>query len=278
MRLSLSLERLLLIAGACTSLALACQPAVEVDAVVSAKSCTDGAHTMIFELNSNSPLHNYFFLGGSSNVLGIPFVYPNNQNPEDWSVVTDLDNVAKNQKVTVKFETHIDVVNPVVVKLANVSFFKAGSNPTPTVPDCSQTQGPTFTITYIQPPPGSAAQKAPASLTLQVSDPNPLPMSIVQMDLVHVSSMLDASVLDWDSAAFNALPWQPAFPGGAVLDPASGPISTPLPDSPGGGAVLCRFVSIYDGNEVDGIIQENLSVPLATKTATWGNVKALFLN
>src|SRR5262249_54263051 len=155
---------------------LACQPAVEVDAVISAKSCTDGAHTMIFELLSTSAIHNFQFLGGSSNVLGIPFVFPkSSQNTGDWFVVTDLDNVAKNQKATVKFLTHVDVVSPIVLNLGNVSFFKAGSNPTPTVPDCSPTQSPTFTITYIQPPPAGAAQKTEPSLTLQVSDPNPLP-------------------------------------------------------------------------------------------------------
>jgi hypothetical protein len=249
---------------------------VEVDAVVSAKSCTDGAHTMIFELNSNSAIHNFYYLGGSSNVLGIPFVYPkSSQTTGDWFVVTDIDNVAKNEKVTVKFQTHADLTNPVNVWLAGVSFFKAGSNPTPTVPDCAPTVSPTFTITYIQPPPG-AAQKATASLTLEVSDPNPLPMSIVQLDLVHLPAVVDPTILDADNAEFNALPWQPAFPGGAVLDPASGPMSTPLPDGPAGGAVLCRFTSIYDGDELSGILQINLSTPLGTRLSTWGGVKALF--
>jgi hypothetical protein len=276
MRLSLNLERLVLIAAAGAVLALACQPAVEVDAVVTARSCTDNAQTMIFELNSSSAMHNFYYLGGSANVLGIPFVYPNNQNPTDWSVVTDLNNVAHNDKVTVKFQTHVDInVQPVTLSLAGISFFKAPSSPLPTVPDCAPAQSPTFTITYIQPPPGSQL-KAPASLTLEVSDPNPLPMSLVLLDLVHVPEMLDASVLDWDNADFNALPWQSAIPGGAILDPASPPVVTPLPDGPAGGAVLCRFVSIYDGNEVSGIVQENLSAPLGTKAATWGEVKALF--
>ena len=282
MRLSLSLERLLLTAGACGVLALGCAPAIQIDAVVTGKSCVNGAQTMKMELLSNTPVHNFIFEGGSSNVLGIPAVQPNGNNTMDTFVVTDLDNVNKNEKVSVEFKCAVDVHNPMVVQLANLTFFKQPSNLNPTVPDCTVTQTPTFTILWQSTPPPVAPQTARKSdrpsFTLQVSDANPLPMSLVQLDLVHIPAALDPSSLSDDNQALNALPWQPAVVGGALLDPAGPPVSTPLPDDGSDGAVLCRFTSSYDGNDVSGILQINLSAPLATRVASWGNVKALFRN
>jgi hypothetical protein len=139
-------------------------------------------------------------------------------------------------------------------------------------------QSPQYTITYT-PAPGSLLKAAsPASLTLQVSDPYPLPMTLVSLELVESPTVLNASLLDWDNGSFNALPWVPATTGGAILDAASAPLAINLPDTATGAAVLCRAISIYDGMEVRGIIQINLSPPLATKLATWSSVKALYRN
>jgi hypothetical protein len=277
MRLSLSFERLLLLAGACTSLALACQPAVQIDAVVTARSCTDDAQTMKMEFLSNTPVHNFIFEGGSANVLGIPAIQPNGNNTGDTFVITDLANVKKSDKVSVEFKCAVDVHNPMVMQLANVTFFKDPSNLNPTVPDCAVAQTPTFTILWeSQPLPGSMASSPASSLSLEVSDPNPLPITLLQLELAHIPVALDPSLLSEDNPVLSALPWQSVIAGGALLDPAGPPVSSQFPNVMADGAVLCRFISVYDGNEVSGIMQANLSAPLAAKLSTWGGVKSLF--
>lgn len=103
-------------------------------------------------------------------------------------------------------------------------------------------------------------------------------MTLLKLDLAHIPTALDPSLLSEDNPVLNALPWQSVIAGGALLDPAGPPLSTQFPDVMADGAVLCRFDSVYDGNEVSGIIQADLATPLATKLSTWGGVKSLFRN
>jgi hypothetical protein len=277
MRLSLPVERLLLIAGACTSLALACQPAVQIDAVVTARSCTDDARTMKMEFLSNTPVHNFIFQGGSANVLGIPAIQPNGNNTGDTFVITDLANIKNNDKVSVEFKCAVDVHNPMVMQLANVAFIKEPTNLNPTLPDCADSQTPLYVSLWESSPlPGSMPSSPASSLSLEVSDPNPLPITLLRLELAHIPVALDPSLLSEDNPALNALPWQSVIAGGALLDPAGPPLTTQFPNVMADGAVLCRFVSVYDGNEVSGIMQANLSAPLAAKLSTWGGVKSLF--
>jgi hypothetical protein len=276
MRLSLSIERLLLVAGAFASLALACQPAIQVEALVTTKSCVDNAQTMKMELLSNTPVHNFFFVAGTPNVLGLPAIQPNGNNTADTFVIFDLANVKANDEVSAIFKCAVDVHNPMDVQIANVTFYKDPSNLNPTVPDCTVAQTPKFQILWQStPPPVSAEKSDRPSFTLNVSDANPLPMSLVQLDLAHIPAALDPLSLN-DNPALDALPWQHVAAGGAVLDPASPPLSVPLQDDGTNGAVLCRWASIYDGIEVSGIVQVDLNAPLATKLSTWGGVKSLF--
>jgi hypothetical protein len=109
-----------------------------------------------------------------------------------------------------------------------------------------------------------------------VTNPNPLPMTLVALDLVESPDVLDASSLDWDDPAFNALPWQAAAPGGVTLDAAAPPLAIDLPGTASGRAILCRFISVYNGMEVRGIMQASAGSPLAVKSSTWGALKALY--
>lgn len=166
MRLSLSVERLLLIAGACASLALACQPAIQVEALVTARSCTDDARTMKMEFLSNTPVHNFFYISGSANVLGIPAIQPNGNNTGDTFVITDLAaNVKKSDKVSVEFKFAFDVHNPEVMQLSNVTFFKETSDLNPTVPDCAASQTPLFEILWESGPLPAAGRARPLRLS-----------------------------------------------------------------------------------------------------------------
>ena len=115
---------------------------------------------------------------------------------------------------------------------------------------------------------------SPDGLTVEVTNPNALPMSLVQLDFAEAPDALDASSLDWDDPTLNALPWQAT--GGATLDVGAPPLTVNLPGSATGHAILCRFISVYDGMEVDVIMQANLSPPLATRNITWGGVKTLY--
>jgi hypothetical protein len=267
-------NRLILLATTSLVLALGCTQSMQVDTVVTAKSCTDNAHTMTFEMQSNSPITGTIFLGGTPNVLGIAAVYANGTS-QNMTVVSELDNAMKNDKVEEAFHAYVSITGPVDVSLANLAFYQADWQSIG-APDCAVVQSPEYTITY-SPAPGLLALAAsPASLSLAVSDPYPLPMTLVALDLVASPAVLDASLLDWDNASFNALPWASAAPGGAILDAASPPLAVNLPDTATGAAVLCRCISIYDGMEVRGIIQISLSPPLATRLATWGAVKALY--
>lgn len=271
---SQSRDRLVLLAAFGLVLALGCTQSMQVDTVVTAKSCTNNAHTMTLELHSNSAINGAIFQGGTPNVLGIAALYANGTS-QNMTVVSELDNAMKNDKVEEAFHAYASITGPVVVSVANLAFYQADWQSIG-APDCAVVESPQYTITYT-PAPGSLLKSAsPASLSLQVSDPYPLPLTLVALDLVESPAVLDASLLDWDNSSFNALPWVSAAPGGAILDAASAPLAVNLPDTATGAAVLCRCISIYDGMEVRGIIQVDLTPPLATRLATWGAVKGLY--
>ena len=273
---SLNRDRIVLVAAACLVLALGCQPSMLVDTVVTAKSCTNNAHTMTFELHSNCAINGAIFTGGTPNVLGIRALYANGTS-QNMTVVSELDNAMKNDKVQEAFHAGVTIHGTVVMSLADLAFYQANWQSIG-APDCAVIQSPRYTVTYV-PAPGTLLARAisPASLSLQVSDPYPLPMTLVSLELVESPAVLDPSLLDWDNASFNALPWVSAA-GGAILDAASAPLVVNLPGTATGAAVLCRYISIYDGMELRGIIQVNLTPPLATKLATWSAVKALYRN
>jgi hypothetical protein len=267
-------NRLILLATASLVVALGCEPGMRIDAVVEARSCTDNAQTMILLMNSTSPELGVGFTGGSSNVKGIPQTYSDGSTLHTW-IMTELDHVNLNEKVTVKFYSFVIVANTLTVSLADVAFYKSPWYTYPTVPDCAVTHTPQFTVT--QPVPHrSGAIALSDGVTVEVTNPNPLPMTLVALDLVESPDVLDPSSLDWDAPAFNALPWQAAAPGGATLDAAAPPLAIDLPGTASGRAILCRFISVYDGMEVRGIMQASAGSPLADKPSTWGGVKALY--
>lgn len=266
----------ILLAVACLVLALGCQPAMLVDTVITAKSCTNNAHTMTFVMHSNCAINGAIFTGGTPNVLGIRALYANGTS-QNMTCVSELDNAMKNDKVQEAFHAGVTIQGTVVMSLADLAFYQADWQSIG-APDCGVIHSPQYTVTYV-PAPGSFLKRAsPASLTLAVSDPYPLPMTLVSLELVESAAVLDPSVLDWDNATFNALPWATATPGGAIMDAASAPLEVNLPDMATGAAVVCRFISVYDGMEVRGIMQVDLSPPLATKLVTWSSVKALYRN
>jgi hypothetical protein len=276
--LTLSSERLLFLLGAMfLAIVLGCEPGMRIDAVVQARSCTDDAQTMILVMNSTSPILSVGFTGGTPNVKGIPLSYSNGNTHQAW-ILTELDHVNTGQKVTVKFYSFVILANTLTVSLADVAFYKSPWYTNPTVPDCAVVHTPQFTIT--QPVPHrSASLAASDGFTLEVTNPNPLPMMLVALDLVHAPSVLDPASLDWDDPSFNALPWHSAPTGGGVLDVGAPPVVVDIPDDgTTGGAILCRFISVYDGMEVRGIMQASPGSPLATKKSTWGGVKALYRN
>ena len=270
----LDLNRSILLVAACLVLALGCQPGMRIDAVVQTKSCTDDANTMVMKLHSTSTFLGYLFDGGTTNVLGIPYAYSNGNALEAFYLV-QLNHVNLNEKVTVKFHAFVILANTLTVSLADVSFHKAAWYTYPTVPDCAVAHTPTFTIT--QPVPHrSAALALSDGVTVEVTNPNPLPMSLVSLEMVESPALLDPASLDWDNPVFNALPWQSAAPGGALLDAAGPPLVVNLPGTMTGQAILCRFVSVYNGMEVDCIMQASPSAALAVKSSSWGAVKALY--
>src|SRR5262245_20152574 len=265
---------LLVIAAAIVVTLLACSPSMIVDTVIDAKSCTNNAHTMTFEMHSNSAINGAIYDGGTPNVLGIRALYANGTS-QNMTCVTELDNVMKNDKVQLSFHAGVTIQGTFVFSLSDLAFYQADWQSIG-APDCGPIQSPQYTVTYTPAPGSGAVAPAEATLTLAVSDPYPIPMSVVDLDLVQSPVALDRSLLDWDNANFNALPWQSAAPGGAILDAASPPLSINLPVNANGGVVLCRFISVYDGNEVRGIMQVHLDSPLATSTSSWGKVKALY--
>jgi hypothetical protein len=266
-------ERLLLTGAACAVLALGCGPVMEITASVTAKSCTDNAQTMRFFMQSTSGISAVNFAGGTPNVKGIPYGYSDGSTLHLW-ILCELLNVNRGDKVTVKMKNYVFVANTLTVSLADVAFFQAPWYTYPDIPDCAGVHTPQFTITQPVPNHGAAHATSSDGLTVQVTNPNALPMSLVQLDFAEAPDALDAALLDWDNPTLNALPWQAT--GGATLDVGAPPLTVDLPGSAAGHAILCRYISVYDGMEVDVIMQANLSPPLATKNSTWGGVKALY--
>lgn len=264
-------NRSILLATTSLILALGCQPGMRIDAVVETRSCTDDAQTMILLMNSTSPILSVGYSGGSPNVLGIPLSYSDGSTLHTW-IMTELNHANLNEKVMVKFYSFVIVANTLTVSLADVAFYKAPWYTNPTVPDCVVAHTPQFTVT--QPVP-QARIAFSEGVTVEVTNPNPLPMTLVALDLVESPSVLEPSSLDWENPEFNALPWQAAA-GGATLDPAGPPLAINLPGTASGQAILCRFISVYDGMEVRGIMQASAGSPLAAKPITWGGVKALY--
>jgi hypothetical protein len=178
--------------------------------------------------------------------------------------------------VQVKYGSHVVLAPTLTVTLADVAFYRQPASSFPTVPDCAVVQSPKFTIT--QPvPPGNAAPASSENLMVEVADPGALPLSIVALDFAEAPGMLPPDQLDWDAPAFNALSWQQEAPGGLVLDAAAPPAVINLPGATSAPAVLCRFISIYDGMEVRGILQVDVAgTALRTAPSTWGAVKALY--
>jgi len=273
----LKLNQPLLVAAVCLVLALGCTQTMPIEVVLDARSCTDDALTMGFTMHTTSLVINYQFLGGTPNVNGIPIVYGNNIQKDAFFLV-DLNHAMQGDKVEVKYASHVELAPTLTIQLADVAFYKAMWNTYPTVPDCAVAQTPKFTVT--QPvPPGSPARTSSDNLTLEVADPGPLPMLLTDLDLAEVPAVLPPEALDWDSPVFNALSWQAGAPFGATLDPSGAPMVLNLPGTTSAGAVLCRFISDYDGMEVRGIVQVDLSgAALKSSPSTWGAVKALYRN
>ncbi len=243
-------------------IAVACSlPVYDIQEVIQARSCTDDAVTMLATVGVSGILFDVGYDGGSANIIGTPLLVPNAGN---LLLVADLDDVDLGEAVTLRYHAKVSTAF-LSVTTTDILFFTMPWEQYP--PACSAAEGPSFQI----------ALDPIYDLLLRVSNPGPLPLTIVVLELAE-ASLLSPEQLDWEDPVFNALPWHAAVLGGTILDGASPPLAIDLPDElTGGGAVLCRVVSLYDGHEVKGIVQVNVTgSPVAARTTTWGAVKALY--
>lgn len=244
----------------------ACElPVIEVQEVIETRSCTDDAVAMQVFVESSGLVNNVTFDGGSSNVLGVPVLVGGGGG---IFIVAELNSVDTGELVALRYTADLTMFNPLTLTTSQIDFFKTpwdGSNP----PDCNGTEAPNFTL----------STNALFDLSLRVTNPGSLPLTLVMLELAEASDDLPNESLAWDDPDFNSLSWHAAVTGGTTLDPAGLPIEIDLPDASSVGSfVLCRCISIYDGLEVRGIIQADVKgAPVSVQSMTWGAVKALYL-
>jgi hypothetical protein len=244
---------------------LACtQIAIDVQEVIETRSCTDDAVSMQVFVESSGLISDVTFEGGSPNVLGAPVLLGQGGG---LLIVADLNSVDTGELVTLRYGARVTLANPLTFTTTDIEFFKLpwdGIVP----PDCNGAEVPSFTL----------LTNALFDLSLQVTNPGSQPMTLAMLELAETNSALPSQSLDWEDPDFNALSWHSAVTGVTTLDPAGPSITIDLPDaSSGGSVVLCRCISSYDGMEVRGIIQANLTeAPVAARRTTWGAVKALY--
>jgi len=244
---------------------VACElPSIDVQEVIETRSCTDDAVAMQVFVESSGFVSNVSFDGGSPNVLGVPILLGQGGG---IFIIAELDSVDTGEAVTLRYSARVTMLNPLTLTTSQIDFFKSpwdGSG----APDCNGTEAPTFTL----------ATNALFDLSLQITNPGSLPLTLAMLEFAQASSALPSESLNWDDPQFNSLSWYSAIPGGTTLDPAGSPVVIDLPDASSGGSfVLCRCISVYDGLEVRGIVQASLTgSPLTVQRTTWGAVKAFY--
>jgi hypothetical protein len=228
-------------------------------------SCVDGAFTVQFDLvYSNSFVASVSVESQSSNVVGTPLITPT--GPNSFLVTAELGNAGLGDPVSIGFAAQVQQFG--FAQATNVRWY---TDPPQSIgqPACGPRGGLEFETTL------SPVQ----GLVLEVSNPTPVPIELLSLELVASPVLLPPHQLDWSDSSFNALPWQAAFPGGIVVAPGAPALSIDLPESapPGTAAVLCRCVYMESGGEPYRCITEIDMVgrPIAVKSVTWSEVKAL---
>jgi len=235
---------------------------------ITTRSCVNGARSLHFTLYYTAPyISSVEAESNSANVLGTPFVV--GVLPGVFEVTADLDSIALGEEVTLGFvATALGVLE---LSVSDIEFYSVPSDQLPADPDCTAGPSPIFEV----------ALDVVHGVVLDVSNGSLQPMTMQSLELVESPELLSAPMLDWSNPDFNALPWQPALGAGTPLDPLAPPLVIDLPDEaqPTTRAVLCRFVSLSQGNEMRGIVEVDLAGgPLRARTATLGEVKALYRN
>ena len=258
-------RHLLLLGGACLVLAAGCQrPLYTIEAVVSARSCVNGARGIRFLVDAGVSAVTYE--GGSANVVGDPSL--TDLGIGLLEVSAELDSVPSGDEVTLKF-TLLGFF-PGTGQVSDIGFFTVPPPGLPEMPDCMPGVSPILTL----------SNDIQTGLKLQVSNPALHPMTLVSLELAQVPGLLPAPMLDWSNAEFNALPWQAAVPGGTQLDSQAPPLVVDLPDhvAPTTNATLLRFISSVEGEELRGIVQVDLNGTVAVEPKTWSGVKSKYRN
>jgi hypothetical protein len=238
-------------------------PMIEVQQVIETRSCTDDAVAMTVLVETGGVVTSVNYEGGSANVLGIPLVMP---AANTVFLVADLDDADMGEAVTLKYSARVLAPGVVEVGVTDIEFYKASwFDGAP--PDCAPSNGPEFQI----------ALSPLGDLNMHLKNPGPDQLTIVMLELAE-TNLLPPSSLDWDDPAFNALSWHAAVPGGTMLDSGAPPMEIDLPDVlTSGGAAVCRFITVCNGQELRGIMQADLTgQPIDAAPATWGQIKALY--
>jgi hypothetical protein len=244
---------LALIAG-CTNI-----PQV-IDTAVTVNSCTGNALAMRVTGTYGPFVTGISWNGGSSNIVGTPTI---NDYGISFEVIAELNHVSLGEPVT------LDLLATAIVGsgigISDVEFFTVP--PDSIVGDgCKAGSSPEFGLANTQ-----------GAVKLELTAPAE-PLILGMLQLAESPDVLSPSSLDWSDPVFNALSWHDAVVGATPLDPAGPPLVVDLPGTttPGTKAVLCRFTSIENGMELRGIVQTQLTGPLASEPTTWGAVKALY--
>jgi hypothetical protein len=245
--------------GGCASIPLSTTDAVQT------QSCMAGAQAVRFTMTySDATVGLPHFFAGSLNLDGVPTVV---DLGGAYQVTAKLHPVALGEVVQMVFEAVcLGFGGP--AEVSGVEFFAVPPDDIPG-PSCKEGVSPAFAL----------VDHALYGAVLQASNPATQPLALSTLQLVESPTVLDPSILDWSNSTFNALPWQNAINGTAILDPAGQPLVVDLPEQtlPGTQAVLCRFVCFDQGMEFRGIVQASLTGgSVATRPTTWGAVKALY--
>jgi hypothetical protein len=241
----------------------ACQPTTyEIQQVIQAESCTDGAVAMQAQVQASGYMA-LTFDAASANVVGEPLELPIGLAS---LLVAELNAVNTGDEVMLRYDARITTTGFLAVSVTDIAFYTTPweeGHP----PDCSPADGPAVEV----------VTDAFYGLYLRIRNPGPLPMMITSLELAE-SDLLPPSSLDWNNDEFNALPWVPVVQSGTMLDAGAPALIVDLPDvASNRPAALCRVISVYDGHEVRGITQVNLAgQPVAVQSTTWGALKALY--
>jgi hypothetical protein len=258
-------RRTLLCVGVGVVFALGCNSGpMQMDITVEEPACVGGALSMTFTVLGSNPISLVTYQGGSADIVGTPTIIPGTNN---FDVVAELNGVPINQHVTLKF-SGISSMNA-SFSIQNVQFYTVPPAQLPQQPECPPAHGPVIG-TNDQPGLGTV---------LEVSNPTPVPIQMLMLELVESPAVLSNSEMEWGHPTLEALPWAAPIAPGTMLPPGSPPMVIDLPDAlaPSTHATLLRYMAAYNGATHRAIVQGDVTNgSVATEPSTWGKVKALY--